>query len=98
MDKEYAFPTRDVDGVAVPAMGLRDLIAQLQSALTTMEGNRRNYVSAEEIEAGTLMVALFGNSLYYMRLFDESLRKFEAVQDAAYEEQLEKADTVGGIC
>ena len=44
------------------------------------------------------MVALFGNSLYYMRLFDESLRKFEAAQEAVLEEQLQQADTVGGVC
>lgn len=98
MDKERKYPTREVDGVDVPQMGIRDLIKQLESALETMEGNRKSYTSPGEIEAGTLMVALFGNSLYYMRLFDESLRKFEAAQDAVLEEQLQRADTVGGVC
>ena len=63
-----------------------------------MEGNRKSYTSPEEIEAGTLMVALFGNFFVYMRLFDKSLRTFEAAQDAVLEEQLQQADTVGGIC
>ncbi len=98
MDTEQNYPTRPVDGVDVPQMGIRDLIRQLESALQTMEGNRKSYTSPEEIEAGTFMVALFGNSLYYMRLFDESLRKFEAAQEAVLEEQLQQADTVGGVC
>ena len=98
MDTERKYPTREVDGVDVPQMGIKDLIRQLESALETMEGNRKSYTAPEEIEAGTFMVALFGNSLYYMRLFDESLRKFEAAQDAALEEQLQHTDTVGGIC
>ena len=89
---ERKYPTREVDGVDVPQMGIKELIKQLGSALETMEGNRKSYTSPEEIEAGTLMVALFGNSLYYMRLFDE------AAQDAVLEEQLQQADTVGGIC
>ena len=88
MDTERKYPTREVDGVDVPQMGIKE----------TMEGNRKSYTSPEEIEAGTLMVALFGNSLYYMRLFDKSLRTFEAAQDAVLEEQLQQADTVGGIC
>ena len=78
MDMERKYPTREVDGVDVPQMGIKELIKQLGSALETMEGNRKSYTSPEEIEAGTLMVALFGNSLYYMRLFDKSLRTFEA--------------------
>ena len=82
MDMERKYPTREVDGVDVPQMGIKELIKQLGSALETMEGNRKSYTSPEEIEAGTLMVALFGNSLYYMRLFDKSLRTFEAAQDA----------------
>ena len=94
---ERKYPTREVDGVDVPQMGIKELIKQLGSALETMEGNRKSYTSPEEIEAGTLMVALFGNSLYYMRLFDKSLRTFEAAQDAVLEEQLQQADTVGGI-
>ena len=98
MDMERKYPTREVDGVDVPQMGIKELIKQLGSALETMEGNRKSYTSPEEIEAGTLMVALFGNSLYYMRLFDKSLRTFEAAQDAVLEEQLQQADTVGGIC
>ena len=69
MDMERKYPTREVDGVDVPQMGIKELIKQLGSALETMEGNRKSYTSPEEIEAGTLMVALFGNSLYYMRLF-----------------------------
>ena len=81
MDMERKYPTREVDGVDVPQMGIKELIKQLGSALETMEGNRKSYTSPEEIEAGTLMVALFGNSLYYMRLFDKSLRMFEAAQD-----------------
>ena len=96
MDMERKYPTREVDGVDVPQMGIKELIKQLGSALETMEGNRKSYTSPEEIEAGTLMVALFGNSLYYMRLFDKSLRTFEAAQDAVLEEQLQQADTVGG--
>lgn len=98
MDTDRKYPAREVDGVDVPQMGIRDLIKQLESALETMEGNRKSYTAPEEIEAGTFMVALFGNSLYYMRLFDESLRKFEAAQDAVLEEQLQHTDTVGGIC
>lgn len=98
MDMEKRFPTREVDGVDVPQMGIKELIKQLGSALETMEGNRKSYTSPEEIEAGTLMVALFGNSLCYMRLFEESLRTFEAAQNAMLEEQLQQADTVGGIC
>ena len=98
MDTERKYPTREVDGVDVPQMGIKELIKQLGSALETMEGNRKSYTSPEEIEAGTPMVALFGNSLYYMRLFDKSLRTFEAAQDAVLEEQLQQADTVGGIC
>ena len=98
MDMERKYPTREVDGVDVPQMGIKELIKQLGSALETMEGNRKSYTSPEEIEAGTLMVALFGNSLYYMRLFDKSLRTFEAAQDAVLEEQLQQANTVGGIC
>ena len=43
------------------------------------------------------MVALFGNSLYYMRLFDKSLRTFEAAQDAVLEEQLQQADRSAGF-
>ena len=62
MDTERKYPTRPVDGVDVPQMGIRDLIRQLESALQTMEGNRKSYTSPEEIEAGTFMVALFGNS------------------------------------
>ena len=91
MDMERKYPTREVDGVDVPQMGIKELIKQLGSALETMEGNRKSYTSPEEIEAGTLMVALFGNSLYYMRLFDKSLRTFEAAQDAVLEEQLQQA-------
>ena len=94
MDMERKYPTREVDGVDVPQMGIKELIKQLGSALETMEGNRKSYTSPEEIEAGTLI----GNSLYYMRLFDKSLRTFEAAQDAVLEEQLQQADTVGGIC
>ena len=98
METEQKYLTREVDGVDVPQMGIRDLIAQLGSALATMEGNRKAYATPEEIEAGTLMVALFGNSLYYMRMFDESLRRFEAAQNAVFEEQLQKTDTEGGVC
>ena len=78
MDMERKYPTREVDGVDVPQMGIKELIKQLGSALETMEGNRKSYTSPEEIEAGTLMVALFGNSLYYMRLFDKSLPRSRA--------------------
>ena len=91
MDTERKYPTREVDGVDVPQMGIKELIKQLGAALETMEGNRKSYTSPEEIEAGTLMVALFGNSLYYMRLFDKSLRTFEAAQDAVLEERGEEA-------
>ena len=66
MDTERKYPTREVDGVDVPQMSIKELIKQLGAALETMEGNRKSYTSPEEIEAGTLMVALFGNSLYYM--------------------------------
>ena len=71
---ERKYPTREVDGVDVPQMGIKELIKQLGSALETMEGNRKSYTSFRN-EAGTLMVALFGNSLYYMRLFDKSLAR-----------------------
>ena len=47
MDTEQNYPTRPVDGVDVPQMGIRDLIRQLESALQTMEGNRKSYTSTE---------------------------------------------------
>lgn len=53
MDMERKYPTREVDGVDVPQMGIKELIKQLGSALETMEGNRKSYTSPEEIEAGT---------------------------------------------
>mgnify|MGYP001666216112 CR=1 FL=1 len=51
MDMERKYPTREVDGVDVPQMGIKELIKQLGSALETMEGNRKSYTSPEEIEA-----------------------------------------------
>lgn len=98
MDMERKYPTREVDGVDVPQMGIKELIKQLGSALETMEWQPQVVYLARGNRGGTLMVALFGNSLYYMRLFDKSLRTFEAAQDAVLEEQLQQADTVGGIC
>ncbi len=44
------------------------------------------------------MVGLFGNSLYYMRVFEESLRRFEAMEEAMLEEQLRRTPAVGGVC
>lgn len=90
--------TRLVDGVEVPQMGVGELIGHLEVALRTMEGNRLAYTSAEEIDAAALMVGLFGNSLYYMRLFEESLRRFEAMEEAVLEEQLRHTPPVGGVC
>lgn len=90
--------TRLVDGVDVPQMGVRELIGQLELALRTMEGNRLSYTAPEEIEAAALMVGLFGNSLHYMRLFEESLRRFEAMEEAVLEEQLRHTPAVGGLC
>ena len=43
MDMERKYPTREVDGVDVPQMGIKELIKQLGSALETMEGNRKSY-------------------------------------------------------
>ena len=49
MDMERKYPTREVDGVDVPQMGIKELIKQLGSALETMEvvylarGNRGGY-------------------------------------------------------
>ena len=97
MDQEK-HATRKIDGVDVPHMGVRELIARLEEALRTMEGNRRAYVLPEEIEAAKLMVGLFGNSLYYMRVFEESLRRFEAMEEAMLEEQLRRTPAVGGVC
>lgn len=97
MDQEK-HATRKIDGVDVPHMGVRELIGRLEEALRTMEGNRRAYVLSEEIEAARLMVGLFGNSLYYMRVFEESLRRFEAMEEAMLEEQLRRTPAVGGIC
>ena len=45
MDMERKYPTREVDGVDVPQMGIKELIKQLGSALETMEGNRKSYTS-----------------------------------------------------
>lgn len=98
MDTEQKYATRTVDGIEVPQLGIKTLITQLESALATMEANRQTYTTQEEIEAGTLMTAIFGNSLYYMRMFDESLRRLEAAQKSALEEELEQSDPVGGIC
>ena len=50
MDMERKYPTREVDGVDVPQMGIKELIKQLGAALETMEGNRKSYTSPEEIE------------------------------------------------
>lgn len=97
MDQEK-HATRKIDGVDVPHMGVRELIARLEDALRTMEGNRRAYVLPEEIEAAALMVGLFGNSLYYMRVFEESLRRVEAMEEALLEEQLRRTPAVGGVC
>lgn len=97
MDQEK-HATRKIDGVDVPHMGVRELIGRLEEALRTMEGNRRAYVLPEEIEAARLMVGLFGNSLYYMRVFEESLRRFEAMEEAMLEEQLRRTPAVGGVC
>ena len=96
MDMERKYPTREVDGVDVPQMGIKELIKQLGSALETMEGNRKSYTSPEEIEAGTLMVALFGNSLYYMRLFDKSLRTVRPIRSAGFAEVRKGRVTRGG--
>lgn len=97
MDQEK-YVTRKVDGVDIPHMDVRELIGHLEEALRTMEGNRRAYVLPAEVEAAALMVGLFGNSLYYMRLFEESLRRFEAMEDAMLEEQLRRTPAVGGLC
>ena len=51
MDTERKYPTREVDGVDVPQMGIKELIKQLGAALETMEGNRKSYTSPEEIAA-----------------------------------------------
>ena len=42
MDMERKYPTREVDGVDVPQMCIKELIKQLGSALETMEGNRKS--------------------------------------------------------
>ena len=66
MDMEKRFPTREVDGVDVPQMGIKELIKQLGAALETMEGNRKSYTSPEEIEAGMLFLCHFGQSLFFV--------------------------------
>lgn len=98
MDMERKYPTREVDGVDVPQMGIKELIKQLGSALETMEGNRKSYTSPEEIEAGTLMVALFGNSLYYMRLFDKSLRTSRPHRTPCSKSSCSRPIRSAGIC
>lgn len=39
MDMERKYPTREVDGVDVPQMGIKELIKQLGSALESVFGN-----------------------------------------------------------
>mgnify|MGYP000358685298 CR=1 FL=1 len=82
MDTERKYPTREVDGVDVPQMGIKELIKQLGSALETM-GRQSQVVLPHPRKSRRVRLwsLFFGNSLYYMRLFDKSLRTFEAAQD-----------------
>ena len=89
---------KEVDGVGILHMSVKELIAHLELALSTMNGNRNAAVSPEEKEACELMLALFGNSLDYMRLFRNSLESSDKEKSDVLMEHLAHVETVGGIC
>ena len=85
------YETKCVDGVTVPHASLDQTIEMLTRFLQTIGG------ILEKAPADTHYIhvaALAGNSLEYLRLFDEHMRRFE---EARNEVLLDETPAMGGV-